>query len=156
MIQDSTVELQRFLVSEKYNSLMAAMDQASFDRILGPPNVQRIHVLGDTQVPAADHLHVLDDFKGLLSSDLFAVYLGRICGMQLNTKPASSILRVFQPGDYTLMHDQGIEPVGLDVVFSCAAPDSEWDEDLWGGGMHYIADKDTLLSLYPKPNTLFL
>ncbi|EGF77838.1 hypothetical protein BATDEDRAFT_91279 [Batrachochytrium dendrobatidis JAM81] len=158
MAHESTVELQQFLNPDQYMLLKNALDQASFDCILGPANIQRVRVLGDTEVPAPEYIQLIDEFKGLLKSNVFSVYLESISGLELKRAPATASLRCFGPGDYTLMHDGGQEPLGLDVVFSCPVGEEhvEWNDTVWSGGMHYVFEKETLLSLFPKENTLFL
>ncbi|KAL2911910.1 putative component of NuA3 histone acetyltransferase complex [Polyrhizophydium stewartii] len=158
MAEESTVELQRFVQAERYAELRSALDAAEFNHQLGPANARRFRVLGDVAVPAAAHVQLIDEFVGLLGSAEFAALLRQLTNMDLRGRPAASVLREFGRGDYTLMHDHEIEPVGLDVVFSCPGgeADEAWDDEAWSGGMHYIADKETLLSLFPSENTLFL
>ncbi|KAH6569195.1 hypothetical protein BASA62_005031 [Batrachochytrium salamandrivorans] len=158
MCQDSTVELQQFLKPDQYKLLRDAMDMASFDHLLGPANIQRVRVMGDTAVPAQPHLHIIDDFTSMLTSSYFSVYIESITGILLKHQPTTFQLRSFSAGDYTLMHDGGVEPVGIDVVYSCPGGpvNTPWDDTHWSGGMHYIADKETLLSIFPTENTLFV
>ncbi|KAJ1887493.1 putative component of NuA3 histone acetyltransferase complex [Kickxella alabastrina] len=75
---------------------------------------------------------------------------------------ASQQVRKFERGDYTLIHDQALEPAGLDATISLQKPkladdDQElaWEES-WGGATHYIADKDELLRISPESNSLSL
>ncbi|KAJ3309816.1 hypothetical protein HDV04_005595 [Boothiomyces sp. JEL0838] len=156
--EESTVQLQKFLKPEKYKQLYDALANAQFNKLTGVSNASRFHLLSDNETPKDSTATILYEYKLFFESVQFQSFLYKLTGIELNTKPSSSFLRQFKVGDYTLMNDNYIEESGLDVIFSVAVGksiDEEWD-DSWGGGMHYVADKDTLLSVYPIPNTLQL
>ncbi|KAJ3271348.1 Prolyl 3-hydroxylase ogfod1 [Terramyces sp. JEL0728] len=155
---ESTVQLQKFLKPEKYKELFNALVKSRFNHPTGYSNSSRFHLLSDNETPSDDSLTIIYEYKLFFESVQFQSFLYKLTGIELNTKPYSSAIRQFKVGDYTLMNDNYMEESGLDVIFSIAVGQSigeEW-EDSWGGGMHYVADKDTLLSIYPIHNTLQL
>ncbi|KAJ3320935.1 hypothetical protein HDV06_004713 [Boothiomyces sp. JEL0866] len=156
--EESTIQLQKFLKPEKYKQLFGALVAAKFNNLAGYSNASKFHLLSDNEDPKDTSATILYEYRLFFESVQFQSFLYKLTGMELSTKPSSSFLRQFQVGDYTLMNDKFLEESGLDVIFSVAVGktiDEDW-EDSWGGGMHYVADKDTLLSIYPIHNTLQL
>lgn len=118
-----------------------------------------------------------------LSSNAFREFLQRVTGLSLKTFTSSSSLEVrrFTVGSYTLLHDEDSGDhhqneetksfSGLDVQFhlikkstSTTTTKNEEDERtsdsstavVCGGETIYVADSETLLTLYPQENTLCL
>ncbi|RKP17474.1 hypothetical protein ROZALSC1DRAFT_7711, partial [Rozella allomycis CSF55] len=86
-----------------------------------------------------------------LQSHEFISFIEKICNMSLKVLQAE--LQKFGHRNYTLVNDNFLDPEGLDVLYF--AMNNDWSEE-WGGLVHYISGKDTLLSIPPTCNTLTL
>ncbi|KAF9973865.1 Prolyl 3-hydroxylase ogfod1 [Actinomortierella ambigua] len=168
-LDQSSIELQRFLKPEVYDQLLAEMASSSsstddnnnndnkmsiWDEHVGPRHV-RCYSRASGKQPSLPIPPMMARLQRLLTSHLFTDYLRKITNLGLLS--VFSELRMFEKGDYTLLHDHALERTGLDVVFSM--PDfgpgqSEWSESWGGGATHYVSDKTTLLTLLPRHNTL--
>ncbi|KAJ1911799.1 putative component of NuA3 histone acetyltransferase complex [Tieghemiomyces parasiticus] len=170
-LDQSSIELQGFLLPAVYDTITAALCAAPWiDRTTGPANAMRYrrHLLAEgdeeSEVDAslATGAVLLSHLQRLFASVMFAELLARFTNLDALAE-CTSEWRSFSPGDYTLLNDLCLEPEGLDVILSCpqplvrsseaTPPPFEWDET-WQGAMHYIADQETLLTLWPKSNTL--
>ena len=89
----------------------------------------------------------------LFKSNQFQSYLCNVTGMEIDAVKHMDC-RSFECGDYTLVKDDELPEPGLDVVFSMSTTDN-WDVSC-GGQLHYIYQEETLLSLLPSRNELFL
>ena len=103
-------------------------------REAGPASVRR-HLIDETTLPPARRLHQL------LTSPAFEQLLTSLTACSL-----SGVSRVharrFRPGDYSLLHDQGQDPPGLDVILGLqSAPDR-----------HALVEGARGPSSNPKPN----
>lgn len=58
-------------------------------------------------------------------------------------------IRKFEPGNYTLLHDAEMEKPGIDFVLDFSKGNKSF-----GGHTAYLTEKEELLKLIPKPNTL--
>ncbi|RKP33497.1 Oxoglutarate and iron-dependent oxygenase degradation C-term-domain-containing protein [Dimargaris cristalligena] len=163
-VDQSSIELQNFFLPSVFDQVQRALAPVnskttgpwSHSAQTGPANAMhyRRHTLRESET--ADPA-ILEQLHRLLTSPAFGEYLTRLTNLD-DLVEASHEWRSFGPGDYTLLNDQCLEPEGLDVAArnGSKAPresDNRWDER-WQGGMHYVADKETLLTLWPKPNTL--
>ncbi|KAG0347809.1 hypothetical protein BG004_006903 [Podila humilis] len=155
-LDQSSIELQRFLKAEVYEELVRELSEKDeskiWDEKMGPlhfRNYQRVSDKNQSAVPP-----VLTRLQKLFESSEFGGWLKKIINLEL--LDVYSELRLFKMGDYTLLHDHALEKTGLDVVFSFPELGSleEWDESWGAGATHYVADKANLLTLYPKHNTL--
>ncbi|KAJ1981475.1 putative component of NuA3 histone acetyltransferase complex [Dimargaris xerosporica] len=177
-LEQSSIELQNFLQPELYADLIQTVTQRPMAGVItGPPNIMHYtrHAMPNddaTNVSPVAHL------QQLFTSDAFSQLLCRYTNLD-GLKRCKSEWRTFAPGHYTLLHDLAVETDGLDVLFTLPLPltrtpptdttgtstnraspaaarepfTTAWDE-AWQGGMHYVADQETLLTLWPKPNTL--
>lgn len=147
MARDSFLQLQMFLDTALYDALVKAMEQTEFDRLDGPANQRRSH--SPSLVLCKND--ILSEFKHFISCKPFLWFLQQVTSLELVHSRAQ--ITAFMPGDYTLMNDKTVLPPGLDVLFSMPRNTSKW-QDEWGGGTHYVAEQETLLSVYPQTNTL--
>lgn len=140
--------LKDFLRPDVYKSLIECVDEQKWT-LMGPFNSKKYRSL-------AQATPFFQSLIQAFSSKEFKEYLESITGLQLARKKALETQR-FDAGDYTLMNDHNLEEPGLDFRFSFSEMpcDSEWD-DSWGGLLHYIMDKETLLSRAPESNELML
>lgn len=58
-------------------------------------------------------------------------------------------IKKFEPGDYTLLHDAEEERHGVDFAI-----DFSQGKEYFGGYTSYLTEKEELLTVIPKPNTL--
>jgi Rps23 Pro-64 3,4-dihydroxylase Tpa1-like proline 4-hydroxylase len=118
-------------------------------------------------------------FLQFLHSQSFFVILQLLTGMKVKT--SSHELQLFRPGCYTLAHDNDpeVQREGLDVIYSLWSDNEQlsklpekslpttdivkktdiaWDNDDFGGSIHYLVsgEDDELLSVYSPSNTLSL
>ncbi|KAG0268798.1 Prolyl 3-hydroxylase ogfod1 [Actinomortierella ambigua] len=161
-LDQSSIELQRFLQPAVYDQLLAEMASSSaedkkmsiWDEQVGPRHV-RCYSRASGKPSSPPIPPTMARLQRLLTSRVFTDYLRKITNLGLLS--VFSELRMFEKGDYTLLHDHALERTGLDVVFSM--PDfgpgqQEWSESWGGGATHYVSDKTTLLTLLPRHNTL--
>ncbi|KAJ1828799.1 putative component of NuA3 histone acetyltransferase complex [Coemansia sp. RSA 2599] len=155
-MEQSSVELRDFLRPEVFQSALECLDQCFWDSadIKGPAHLrsylEKHSLAADTAIAR---------LAAFLRSASFGRFLASVTSLDL--AEASQQMRRFNKGHYTLIHDQALEPAGLDATLSLQPPvprddpHAEWDES-WGGATHYIADKDELLRISPESNSLSL
>ncbi|KAJ1972417.1 putative component of NuA3 histone acetyltransferase complex, partial [Dimargaris verticillata] len=176
-LEQSSIELQNFLQPKLYADLVHALTQRPLaGAVTGPPNV--MHYTRYFVPDVATDTSTVAQLQRLFTSDAFSQLLSQYTNLE-GLKRCKAEWRTFAPSHYTLLHDLAIETDGLDVLFTLPLPLTQplstdttlsstnrsspvsttepaattWDE-AWQGGMHYVADKETLLTLWPKPNTL--
>ncbi|KAJ2784545.1 putative component of NuA3 histone acetyltransferase complex [Coemansia interrupta] len=157
-LEQSSVELRDFLRPEVYTSLVSSLGEPFWDQaqLRGPAHLRRY-----LEAEPASDCSVVNQLSTFFKSASFGRLLAALTSLDFVS--ASQQIRKFKHGHYTLIHDQAIEPAGLDAVLSIQNEDpeggdassSEWDET-WGGAIHYIADKDELLRVSPEKNSLSL
>jgi hypothetical protein len=169
LIEESFVELMDVLDVDMYQRLYDAWNtleqHSNVWTHLGPPNVRRFSVpksisdfssnnnctLSD-DVQAA--LKLVTDFQAVLVSPPFLTWLGDISNLQCSKYHMS--VRLFQPGDYSLLHDNVREEGGcLDVYVDFTASE-DWNPDDYGGAVTYMDADDHLLSVVPMRNCMSL
>ncbi|KAJ1902819.1 putative component of NuA3 histone acetyltransferase complex [Coemansia sp. IMI 209127] len=158
-LNESSVELREFLRADLFDKCLAELDDGFWaDAVAalppGPAHVAK-YLRADVTDQDAPTLYGL---LGFLRSPTFARFLAGLTSLEF--AGVSQEVRRFKHGDYTLVHDQVVEPFGVDVTLSLvpkpdAASDVQWEES-WGGATHYIADKDELLRISPESNSLSL
>ena len=96
---------------------------------------------------------IVSDLLAFLKSTPFALYLSDI--VALTPESVTAELSRWRHGAYTLVHDDAVEPPGLDVVLSIvpAGGDAAWPADA-GGEAVYISEDDVLLTSEPASNVL--
>jgi Rps23 Pro-64 3,4-dihydroxylase Tpa1-like proline 4-hydroxylase len=155
--QSSTLTVTDFL-SPKALASVQREDLNSADKFqkdpIGPASVRRFHV-----PPAGSSLaRILED------PSMFA-WLEKITSTTIRKQRTT--VRLFKQGCYQIIHDQALDPVGLDVVLSLGNGTKEpWDKK-HGGRLAYTAAADddsstsmasdagaTLFEAWPEFNTL--
>ena len=146
-MDQSYIILKEFLDPERYTALIQEQEQWEWTRV-GAANVKSYETLTRSSP-------LMSQLTTLFGSDSFSTFLESLTGMEsLSSKSLQA--QQFQKGHYTLLHDHNLEETGLDFLFSFSSvPTEEWDES-WGGALHYLADKETLLSRFPSQNELML
>ncbi|KAJ2231794.1 putative component of NuA3 histone acetyltransferase complex [Coemansia sp. RSA 1722] len=155
-MEQSSVELHNFLHPKAFQSILSCLSQEFWHSasLKGPAHL-RSYLEKESLASDTD----IRELAGFLRSDSFGRFLASVTSLQL--VDASQQVRRFNKGHYTLIHDQALEPAGLDVTLSLMPPvpkedpHAEWDES-WGGATHYVADKDELLRISPDSNSLSL
>ncbi|KAK9762449.1 putative component of NuA3 histone acetyltransferase complex [Basidiobolus ranarum] len=147
-LEQSSVELQRFLRPDVYDEILQTLAEASWSHPVGPAHARRYRRIDYDGTPKATILQSLENF---LQSQEFGTFLEKLTNLDLRQVKCET--RNFSKGHYTLCNDETIEKEGLDVVLSFI--NSEWKEE-WGGATHYVAEEENLLTLWPKSNTLSL
>ncbi|KAJ1937946.1 putative component of NuA3 histone acetyltransferase complex [Linderina macrospora] len=147
-MEQSSVELRDFLRPDVFETISKELSDAFWSEapLMGPPNVRQY-------LAAKPTTPVVKDLARFLRSTKFASLLKSLTS--LDVIKGSQELRRFSRGHYTLIHDQALEPTGLDVTLSLTQK-TEWDDEEWGGATHYIADADELLRIQPATNSLAL
>ncbi|KAJ1662305.1 putative component of NuA3 histone acetyltransferase complex [Coemansia sp. RSA 1813] len=155
-LSESSVELRDFLRAELFDKCVAELDDGFWSNaaLLGPAHVAKYIRANVTSLSAP----TLYELLAFLRSPTFARFLSGVTSLEFTG--VSQEVRRFKHGDYTLIHDQIVEPFGVDVTLSLvprpeAGLDGQWEE-LWGGATHYIADRDELLRISPETNSLSL
>lgn len=135
---ESSVQLHRFLGSDFYKAINMPVKGST----LGPANLRQYK---ESQLEITETV--------LFRSQTFKSYLEDLTGLRLIDHSKVHI-REYDKGHYTLLHDEAQEHVpSLDVIIGLR--DTTWNES-WGGGMHYVADKENLLTIWPESNCLSL
>ncbi|ORY05862.1 hypothetical protein K493DRAFT_344792 [Basidiobolus meristosporus CBS 931.73] len=147
-LEQSSVELQKFLRPEVYDEVLKALSDASWSRSVGPAHARRYRRIDFDNTPRAALLQSLQTF---LQSKEFSQFICKLTNLELIH--VSCETRAFGKSEYTMCNDQALEREGLDVVLSLI--DNEWNEE-WGGATHYVAEDENLLTLWPTKNTLSL
>ncbi|KAJ2855214.1 putative component of NuA3 histone acetyltransferase complex [Coemansia erecta] len=155
-MEQSSVELRNFLQPEVFQSLLECLNPMFWGSATakGPA-----HLRSYLEKESLDPDTAIAKLAKFLRSASFGRYLSSITSLDLSG--ASQQVRRFNKGHYTLIHDQALEPAGLDVTMSLLPPVAQDDphaawEESWGGATHYIADKDELLRISPESNSLSL
>ncbi|CAG8704928.1 2317_t:CDS:2 [Funneliformis caledonium] len=161
--KSSYVLLPDFLRDDVFEKLMKSIKETGWEeKPTGPAFIRRYHLLKDSEIvdfKDFENIEIKDYRKSLIDfckyvyeffrSKPFAVYLNEISNWQV--AGIASEFRQFQPGDYTLIHDQAQDRAGVDVTLFCI--EGEWDKN-WEGGTHYVAEEQELLAIHPQRNTL--
>lgn len=150
-LEQSSVELRQFIQPSIYAQIQAELDT---NQSLWRPKSAPAHLCHYLELDPhpLSTLHALCRF---LRSSVFAHFLHSLASLDFTE--ITQQVRRFDPGHYTLIHDQALDPDGLDVCLSLNPPTlGVWDDQAWGGATHYIADTDELLRIVPKPNSLSL
>ncbi|KAJ1721148.1 putative component of NuA3 histone acetyltransferase complex [Coemansia erecta] len=157
-LEQSSVELRNFLRPEIYASVVDELGEPFWGlaQLQGPAHLRKY-----LEAQPLSACRVTEKLSTFFRSASFGRLLTALTS--LGFAGASQQIRKFKHGHYTLIHDQAIEPAGLDVILSVQnaaqegddASTSEWEET-WGGAIHYIADKDELLRVSPEKNSLSL
>ncbi|KAJ3087002.1 Prolyl 3-hydroxylase ogfod1, partial [Quaeritorhiza haematococci] len=173
-LETSSVELRSFLREDIYQNLIQSASTRPWNKMVGPANV-RCYALEEVIKGTQDEAGESDELFSmgeLMASKSFRSWLENLTQLDLAREPVPGSLqaRKFSEGCFTLLHDDAIEPPGLDVLFTLESPqgassasstangkewDGEWDES-WGGTTHYVAGPETLLTIAPHRNTLSL
>ncbi|KAI8319152.1 hypothetical protein GQ54DRAFT_299567 [Martensiomyces pterosporus] len=157
-LEQSSVELRDFLRADVYEKITSELNSEYWAKakLQGPAHVRQ-YLEADTSSAAAPTVGEVAKF---LRSTCFARLLASLTSLDL--VGGSQEVRKFEHGHYTLIHDQALEPNGLDAILSLlpkrkdkSGEGDNWNES-WGGATHYIADKDELLRIYPEINSLSL
>ncbi|ORX69427.1 hypothetical protein DL89DRAFT_322800 [Linderina pennispora] len=148
LMEQSSVELRDFLRSDVFEKVSQELSDGFWSEapLMGPPNLRQ-YLAAEPTTP------LVKDLAGFLRSKSFASLLKSLTSLDLIK--GSQELRKFSHGHYTLIHDQALEPNGLDVTLSLTQK-TDWDDEAWGGATHYIADADELLRIQPATNSLAL
>ncbi|KAJ2556348.1 putative component of NuA3 histone acetyltransferase complex [Coemansia sp. RSA 1933] len=157
-LSESSVELREFLRADIFDKCIAELNDgfwATCSALPGPAHVAK-YLRANVAEKDAPVLHELLAF---LRSPTFTRFLSGVTSLEFTG--VSQEVRQFKHGDYTLVHDQVVEPFGVDVVLSLVpkpedGTNVQWEEELWGGATHYIADKDELLRISPDSNSFSL
>ncbi|KAI9503808.1 Oxoglutarate and iron-dependent oxygenase degradation C-term-domain-containing protein [Coemansia spiralis] len=155
-LNESSVELRDFLRIDIYDKCLKEFSSEFWSRavLLGPAHIYR-YLRACVSEKDAPTLYALLSF---LQSPTFARFMHSITSLKF--KGMSQEIRRFEHGHYTLIHDQVVEPFGVDAIMSLTPKQStdhdvQWQES-WGGSTHYIAEKDELLRISPEPNSFSL
>ena len=144
--EQSYLILRDYIKPAIYSKLIEELDQLAWTTV-GPANARHYDAL-----TVASPL--FEDLLEFLSSSTFQTYLESITGLSL-AHTSKMETRRFKSGDYTLIHDDNLDPPGLDMLISFPSVGMEWDP-AWGGGLQYISGTDTLLSHFPNANELMV
>lgn len=153
MLQDafynqSYLVLRDFIQPELFKDLLKT--NMKFTKV-GPANVQSF-----SKLYKCDELWT--QALGWFQSIDFKSFLESVSGLSLSTLSDVSI-RKFKAGDYTLVHDKFIAPLGLDIIFSFPTISNDsttgWN-DSWGGQLHYVYEKDSIFTHIPQQNELVI
>ncbi|CAG8486789.1 6800_t:CDS:2, partial [Scutellospora calospora] len=152
--REASIELQQFLQQNVYDKLIDSLNKAQWDeQPTGPPFIRRYHIITNNATSESPDINITSPFHqyiyNFFKSTIFTSYLAQIT--RYNISRISSEIRQFQSGDYTLIHDQALDAVGLDITLCCIEED--WNNE-WQGGTHYVAREEELLTIWPKKNTL--
>lgn len=120
---------------------------------MGPANRRNYSTTPDPRSTSPDS--PLSQLLNLLTSTKFTSYLTTLTNLDLQS--VSLEIRQLEKGSYTLLSDYDPpQPPTLDVHLTFfSQPDQSWPEE-WGGELHYLADTDDLLVVFPWDNALSL
>lgn len=136
MRESSVVTLSPFLKAGTYDSWQKEFaEKAKAGQVVGPASVRRYRLVDpDAQV----------DIIELFKSQAFCTFL---CDITDATPARHRVQgRLFEPSDYTLIHDQARDPAGLDVIFGLQPAGSEFPTE-GKGDVHYVVANDAEVDL---------
>lgn len=118
LINDSSIELRGFLKPDVWEKLLREIERADFDlspaHVVGPAHIRHFYSLQSLgRTPDLDQVIAFlrsEDFLALLSS-FTSLHFGKETKGRVHG-------RLFKKGCYTLLHDQGHDPDGVDVILS--------------------------------------
>ena len=114
LISDSSIELRGFLKADVWEQLcqerILATPALSPSKAIGPAHLRNYYELEDSRI--------IDSITSFMRSPNFIELLSAFTSLNLisNGTPARVQGRIFKQGCYTLLHDQGHDPDGIDVV----------------------------------------
>jgi len=154
-LENSALELKDFLRDDVYQAILKQLDAYLKERQkrVGPANrrnYQRIPLVAQ-EMDTFKEKESLHSLLRLLTSVPFANFLETLTGIKPSHYYGEA--RNFEHGDYTLIHDDALEPVGLDFVLFFL--DQTWKED-WGGQLVYMDRDSVLQTTLPSANSLLL
>lgn len=130
------VQVQGFMDAESYKKFLAAVTNADFKK----SEVRDTHSFFEAK----------SDTLKWFGSKEFLSFASSVVGKKL--AKASSALRIFLAGSYTLMHDEATAEKGIEFCFDLTP---QWRQD-WGGSTVYLTDAGEKLVLPPAPNNLVI
>ncbi|KAJ9064320.1 putative component of NuA3 histone acetyltransferase complex [Entomophthora muscae] len=145
--EDGCVELQSFIRPEIYQALLSEAKHINWGSPRGPAHVRNYHI-------ASISTTTFQAVSDMLSSQKFKRFLAELSGCDLTCWRGE--LQKFDSRNYSLLNDEAIEPSGLDFTLYFTDSESPAWNPIWGGGLHYLRWEETLYSIHPKPNCLFL
>ena len=114
LVSDSSIELRGFLKVSVWESLSQELASASFDlstsAAVGPAHLRNFHSLQGSEL--------LDSVISFFRSPEFIKLLSAFTSLEFTPIEKKSRVhgRLFTQGCYTLLHDQGHDPDGVDIV----------------------------------------
>ena len=147
-VENDSVQLQDFLLPERYEALVAALASCKAWTHAGPANRRQY----DATKPAAA-TGALRDTMSLFLSPVWAAFVASLSNIKVVQARVEA--RRFGPDSYTLTQDaeELASQTVLDALLSVAPAD--WPEEA-GGTTTYLAPDGELLSTAPEPNALTL
>lgn len=147
-VENDSVQLQDFLLPERYEALVAALASCKVWTHTGPANRRQY----DSTKPSAA-TGALRNTMSLFLSPVWAAFVASLSNIKVVQARVEA--RRFGPDSYTLTQDaeELASQTVLDALLSVAPPD--WPEEA-GGTTTYLAPDGELLSTAPEPNALTL
>ena len=114
LISDSSIELRSFLKASVWEQLQSEIASTSFDTslssVVGPAHLRHFYSLSSTPT--------LDAVLAFLRSAEFLALLSAFTSLEFGPSETRGRVqgRLFKQGSYTLLHDQGHDPDGVDIV----------------------------------------
>ncbi|RIA89197.1 Oxoglutarate and iron-dependent oxygenase degradation C-term-domain-containing protein [Glomus cerebriforme] len=161
--KDSYVLITGFLRDDVFEKMIKSIKETGWEELpTGPPFIRKYHLLKNSEVCDFEDFENINikEYKDsstsfckyvyeFFRSKTFANYLNEISNWQVTG--IASEFRQFQSSNYTVIHDQAQDRIGVDVTLFCI--EGQWDEK-WEGGTHYVAEEHELLAIYPQKNML--
>ncbi|CAG8462705.1 5772_t:CDS:2 [Paraglomus occultum] len=158
------LEIQDFLKDDVYDKLLESLDRVGWsEKPIGPANIRKYYLpksntVDNLSVDSAS-LPLHSAIQSFFTSGAFAEYLYSISCWRFHS--VASETRRFYRNNYTVIHDNGWDREGLDVVFSCIR--GVWNE-LWEGSTIYIDTEvepdeegtEKIYEMWPEQNVLTL
>ncbi len=146
LIKKSFVELHKFLPQSLYDGCLQFLKQTE-GKAMGPPNQRRY-----TRIPCSPSAtgNVLEKLSYRFLHGAGLLFVQDVTNFEF--VQATLEWRMFQHGDYTLLHDDDVtnQEGDVDVILSFSPGD--WRES---GGQHvYVAEEEHIASLIPGENVL--
>ena len=143
MSEHSSLVMNDFLLDSVFDQVKTEIDEAEWSKSIGPASVRRYRVLpssitGSMIQPPYCASEYWGNLQQLFGTTEFYQWLANITNLPV-ANSSRVHFRYFQRGCYTLVHDHGQDPLGLDVTLCFGNATREpWSEE-WGGKQSYTA-----------------
>lgn len=147
--EESFLQISGFLTDDFASSLIEELNSRNQSQPVGPFDYRKFTLISEeASLPSG-----LAKLKTYFKSPLFRASMAELTGLDLEGLQLFQV-RVLTGGDFQILNDEYMEPLGLDVVLTLSAHTKPLVQD--GGEIFYLVDGEKVAGITPVHNQLSL